>query len=220
MAVSGRVVETRLLELGRREVARDSSAVGPRCSHAGSLRSGSSHRFDCLNHSMLRHSSRNLPLKLSFDAVLPGLPGSMSAVSMFACVSQRRIARGHELRAVVGSQIRRRAVNADKLREHLDDPAGADAAGDIDRQALPRELIDHRQALQLLAVGAGVEHEVVGPDLIRARCGGNGPRPARSRSRRRGRFRGTCSPAWRQSRCARSALIACPWRSRNTWMRR
>jgi hypothetical protein len=30
-----------------------------------------------LNHSMLRHSSRNLPLKLSFDPFCHGLPGSM-----------------------------------------------------------------------------------------------------------------------------------------------
>ena len=33
-----------------------------------------------------------------------------------------------------------------------------------------RKLIDHRQALQLLAVGTGIEHEVVGPDLARGRC--------------------------------------------------
>ena len=38
--------------------------------------------------------------------------------------------------------------------------------GDIDRKALPCIFVDDRQALQLLTVGAGVEHEVVGPDSI------------------------------------------------------
>ena len=34
-----------------------------------------------LNHSMLRHSSRNLPLNDSFDPFCQGLPGSMLACS-------------------------------------------------------------------------------------------------------------------------------------------
>src|SRR5437763_8819871 len=34
---------------------------------------------------------------------------------------------------------------------------------------LPGVLIDHRQALQLLAIGTGVEQEVVCPDLVRFR---------------------------------------------------
>src|SRR6516164_3600081 len=46
-----------------------------------------------LNHCMLRHSSRNLPLKDSFEPFCQGLPGSMCAVSMFACVSHLRTAR-------------------------------------------------------------------------------------------------------------------------------
>ena len=39
-------------------------------------------------------------------------------------------------------------------------------AGDVDRQALPRELVDDRQALQRAPVRAGIEHEVVRPDVI------------------------------------------------------
>ena len=46
-----------------------------------------------VNHSMLRHSSLNFPLKLSFKPFCQGLPGSMCAVSICAPVSQRRIAR-------------------------------------------------------------------------------------------------------------------------------
>ena len=45
-----------------------------------------------LNHCMLKHSSRKLPLKDSFEPFCHGFPGSMQAVSMFAWVRQRRIA--------------------------------------------------------------------------------------------------------------------------------
>ncbi len=45
------------------------------------------------NHSRLRHSSRNLPLKLSFNPFCHGLPGSIATVTMFALPSQRKIAR-------------------------------------------------------------------------------------------------------------------------------
>jgi hypothetical protein len=51
----------------------------------------------------------------------------------------------------------------------LDHPARPDAAGDINSQRLTRELVDDGQALQALAVGAGVEQEVVGSDMVRAR---------------------------------------------------
>ena len=46
---------------------------------------------------------------------------------------------------------------------------------------------------------------------------GRGLEPA---TRRLGRFLGTCSPARCQRRCARSGLISCPRRPRKTWMRR
>ncbi len=44
------------------------------------------------SHSTLRHSSRNLPLKLSSAPFCQGLPGSITAVSTPASVIQRRIA--------------------------------------------------------------------------------------------------------------------------------
>ena len=49
--------------------------------------------------------------------------------------------------------------------------------GDIDCKALACIFVDDRQALQLLTVGAGVEHKVVGPDLI-GTGGRQWPRPS------------------------------------------
>ena len=71
-----------------------------------------------------------------------------------------------ELGAVVGSKVARCAMLRDQPREHLDHARRADRATDVDRQALLGVLVDHRQALDLLAAGAGIEYEVVGPDLI------------------------------------------------------
>ena len=118
------------------------------------------------NHCSERCWSRNLPLNDSSAPFCQGLPGSMNAVSICAVCSQRRIGRRDELRAVVGAQVARRAVDAHELRQHLDDAAGSNAAGDVDRQAFPRELVDDRQALQRAAIGARVEDEVVRPDVI------------------------------------------------------
>ena len=39
-----------------------------------------------------------------------------------------------------------------------------DWAGHVDGQGFTGKLIDDRQALQLLAIGAGIKHEVVTPD--------------------------------------------------------
>jgi len=60
-------------------------------------------------------------------------------------------------------------VLADEAREHLDQALGADRACHVDGQALSGELVDDRQAFELLAVGTRVEDEVVGPDEVRAR---------------------------------------------------
>jgi len=81
-----------------------------------------------------------------------------------------------EFGAVVRSQESRCAVLRDQVGKHLDHPAGSNRASDIDRQARTGELVDHRQALDLLAARAGIEHEVIGPDVIRTECG-QGPGP-------------------------------------------
>ena len=61
------------------------------------------------------------------------------------------------------SHERRRAVNAHESREHLDEVAGANAAGDVDGEALPRPLVDDGEAFELLAVRARVEDKVERP---------------------------------------------------------
>ena len=65
----------------------------------------------------------------------------------------------------------------------------SDAAGDVDGEALARELVDDRQTLQRAAIRARVEHEVVGPDMIDP-VGGSG-RGRLVATRRRGRFFGS-----------------------------
>jgi len=59
-------------------------------------------------------------------------------------------------------------MHADELCQHLDDAARPDPAGDVDREAFARPLVDDRQALQRLSVGARVEDEVVRPHVIDA----------------------------------------------------
>ena len=58
-----------------------------------------------------------------------------------------------ELRAIVGTQITRCTACADQSAQDLDHPSRADAAGDVDRQTLAGELVDQREALELLSVG-------------------------------------------------------------------
>ena len=107
-----------------------------------------------------------------------GLPGSMNAVSIADGLHPAQNRGRHELRTVVGPEIARGAVHADELRQHLNDPPRPDAAGDVDRQAFARELIDDREALQRPTVRARIEDEVVRPHVIHRRRR-QGPRPAR-----------------------------------------
>lgn len=60
-----------------------------------------------------------------------------------------------ELRSVVRTQERRRAVHADQAAQYLDHSSGANRAGHVDSHALAGELVDHCQALDLLAAGRG-----------------------------------------------------------------
>ena len=70
---------------------------------------------------MLRHSSRNLPLKLSSVPFCHGLPGSISAVSMPAFCQPFEDRFAHEFGAVIRAQVARRTAFADQPRQHLDD---------------------------------------------------------------------------------------------------
>ena len=124
----------------------------------------------------------------------------------------------HELRAIVRAQIHRSAMHAHQPRQHVDNPRRADAASHVDRKAFMGELVDHRQALELLPVGAGIEHKVVGPDMVAAR-GGSG-RGRLAAILRRGRLRGRPRPAWRHSRRARLIPIGNSSRRKKMRMRR
>jgi hypothetical protein len=121
------------------------------------------------NHSMLKHTSRSLPLKLSSVPFCHGLPGSMCAVSTCARRQPAQDRSRDELRPVVGAQAPGRAVHADQPRQHLDHPARPDAARHVDGEHLARPLVHDREALEPLPVGAGVEDEVVRPDLVASR---------------------------------------------------
>lgn len=60
-------------------------------------------------------------------------------------------------------------MHADQSLQHADDMLGAKARRDLDHQAFAGVLVDDRQAFDLLAVGAGIEHEIIGPDVVDGR---------------------------------------------------
>jgi hypothetical protein len=62
-------------------------------------------------------------------------------------------------------------VDAHELREDFDHAAGANAAPDVDGQALPGELVDDGQTFQRLAIRARIEDKVVRPYVVRGRRG-------------------------------------------------
>ena len=75
-----------------------------------------------------------------------------------------------ELRSVVRAQEARCAALGDEPGQNLDDAARANGSGHVDRQALASELVDDGEALDLLTARAGVEHEVIGPDVVGTEC--------------------------------------------------
>jgi len=72
----------------------------------------------------------------------------------------------HKFGAIVRANDVRGSVLADEPAQHLDDTRRPNGTGHIDGEAFPRVLVDYRQAFELLAVGAGIKGEAVGPDLI------------------------------------------------------
>jgi hypothetical protein len=56
-------------------------------------------------------------------------------------------------------------MNADQLGQDFDHAPRSNRSGPVNRQAFTRVLIDHRQTLQLLAVGTRIEYEVIRPDV-------------------------------------------------------
>ena len=81
-------------------------------------------------------------------------------------------------------------MDADQSLQHADDMLGAKARRDLDRQAFAGVLVDDRQTFDLLFVGAGIEHEIIGPDVIDGRG-----------RQRLGRCQGTCRLGFHAAVC-------------------
>src|SRR5580704_3336696 len=118
------------------------------------------------NHSRLRHSSRNLPLKLSATPFCQGLPGSINAVPMPCATIQDNKA----LETNSGPLSLRRNAGAPRALTRRDSTSitrgeRMRASTSIASPCLG-ELVRHGEALELLAIGAVIEHEVVGPHLV------------------------------------------------------
>jgi hypothetical protein len=92
-------------------------------------------------------------------------------------------------------------VHTDQTREHVDDAPRANGARHVDRQAQVREIVDDGQALDLLPIGAGIEDEMIRPDVI------GGPRRQRSGSRSGN------APAWTSTRQLQPGLAPQPFGS-------
>ena len=158
-------------------------------------------RRDCETTAGVRHSSRNLPLNDSSAPFCHGLPGSMSAVSMPASCSQRRMAARHELRPVVRAQIARRAVRRSRAarapRSRGPTECRRRHRSPGTRASTRRSTVRH---FSVWPLAQRVEDEVVRPDVIHRRSAAAAA-AGRVATRRRGRRRGTCRPAWRHRRC-------------------
>ena len=91
---------------------------------------------------------------------------------------------------------------ADQTFGDIDHVLGANAVGHHARNRRLGSLINDGQALEPLAVGAPVEHEVIGPHVIGC---ASWPRLGSPRSdfRRRERLRGICRVAFCHNWCAR-----------------
>ena len=71
-----------------------------------------------------------------------------------------------ELRPVVRTQMLGWTVASKEIGENLDNIMGSSPSSDLDRQALPRVLVEHGQQLQRSTVVGARAHEVVGPDMV------------------------------------------------------
>ena len=72
---------------------------------------------------------------------------------------------GDELRAIVRADMTWHAAQDEQVRKHIDDVRRVELSTDPDRQAFPRELVDHVEHTDLLSIVSSVFDEVVGPDV-------------------------------------------------------
>ena len=150
------------------------------------------------NHSTLRHSSRNLPLKLSLTPFCQGLQGDDERRVNVVALEPAEDGHRDGLGPVVGPQHERSAAETHKTAQNLVNAPRPQAAGDVYRQRFAGPFVDHGQARQFLAACAGIEDEIVGPDRLGpvADCG----RSLVDATCRHRLFFGTFIPAFFQSR--------------------
>src|SRR3954468_5839 len=102
------------------------------------------------------------------EAVLPGAArgdvGGLGTHRRDPCLDRL----GHELRSVVGADVARHTAQDEEIGQDIDHVHGLELAGDPDRQALVRELVDDVEHAVLPSVVGAVLDEVVGPDVVRA----------------------------------------------------
>jgi hypothetical protein len=85
-----------------------------------------------------------LPVEGFVGRILPRLAGVNQRRFDLRGVQPAQDGSSDKLRPVVRAQVRWGPVHADEPGQDLDDTRGPDAARDVDRQALARELIDDR----------------------------------------------------------------------------
>ena len=74
---------------------------------------------------------------------------------------------GRELRAVVRTNMGRRAPGDEQIGQHVDDTRRPELARHPDGQTLAGELVDHTEQAELAPLPGAVLDEVVGPNVIR-----------------------------------------------------
>jgi len=73
---------------------------------------------------------------------------------------------GHELRSVVGANVRGNAMQDEEVGQNVDHIDRLELAGDTDRQAFMAELVEHVEHPILASIMGAVLDKVVGPDMI------------------------------------------------------
>src|ERR1017187_6675164 len=128
-------------------------------------------RIDSISEPLHRQALiTQLAVERLVGAVLPGFARIDAGGVDVSLQQPAQDGSGDELRTIIRSQVPRRTVHAHEFRQHLDHSARTDAAADIDGQTLSRVFINYRKTLDLLAIGARIEHEIVRPDLAHVRC--------------------------------------------------
>lgn len=72
----------------------------------------------------------------------------------------------YELRAVVGSNVIRRAMREEEISEDFEDDPRVEPAFNTDRQAFARILVDDAQHAEWFAVMGPIHHKVITPDMV------------------------------------------------------